>query len=213
QEDLEPRPGHPGCIYGEMNMCLRPCQAVVSLEEYRGEVDRLAEFLNRDGTALLNSARGARDRLSEEMDFEEAARQHKRLERIQAVIGMRDELAHELNHLNGAAITKSCDPGAVNLWFLNGGWWQPPVVFPLNQLSGSLDRRLREVVEQLERSSGSSQERQEHLAILAGWRDSSFADGEWLSFDDFGHVPYRKLVHAVARQSGGAADPVDGKRP
>src|SRR5205085_1310455 len=26
QEDLAPRPDHPGCIYGEMGRCLRPCQ-------------------------------------------------------------------------------------------------------------------------------------------------------------------------------------------
>ena len=30
QENLEPSPQHPGCIYGEMNRCLRPCQQVVS---------------------------------------------------------------------------------------------------------------------------------------------------------------------------------------
>ena len=29
QEDLAPSPGHPGCMYGEMGMCLRPCQQVV----------------------------------------------------------------------------------------------------------------------------------------------------------------------------------------
>ena len=29
QEDLVPSPSHPGCIYGEMGMCLRPCQQVV----------------------------------------------------------------------------------------------------------------------------------------------------------------------------------------
>ena len=28
QEDLAPAPEHPGCIYGEMGMCLRPCQWV-----------------------------------------------------------------------------------------------------------------------------------------------------------------------------------------
>jgi excinuclease ABC subunit C len=33
QENLEPSPQHPGCIYGEMNMCLRPCQQVVSPED------------------------------------------------------------------------------------------------------------------------------------------------------------------------------------
>ena len=39
QEDLAPSPGHPGCIYGEMGKCLRPCQEAVSREEYAGEVE------------------------------------------------------------------------------------------------------------------------------------------------------------------------------
>ena len=30
QEDLQPSPDHPGCIYGEMAQCLRPCQAAVT---------------------------------------------------------------------------------------------------------------------------------------------------------------------------------------
>ena len=47
QENLEPRPDHPGCIYGEMSMCLRPCQQVVSVEEYRSEVNRVAHFLEK----------------------------------------------------------------------------------------------------------------------------------------------------------------------
>src|SRR5262249_27186180 len=34
QEDLIPSPDHPGCIYGEMAMCLRPCQEVVGAPEY-----------------------------------------------------------------------------------------------------------------------------------------------------------------------------------
>jgi excinuclease UvrABC nuclease subunit len=202
QEDLDPRPEHPGCIYGEMNLCLRPCQAVVSQEEYRSEAGRLADFLSREGFALLNAARGARDRLSEEMNFEEAARQHKRLERIQAVLGMRDELAHDLGHLNGVAVAGSADPGIVNLWFLSEGWWQPPVAFPLNELSGSLDRRLRDIVEGMQRSKGSVLERQEHLALLAAWRYSSFSSGEWVYFEDFRRVPYRKLVNAIARMHG-----------
>ena len=31
---------YPGCIYGEMGRCLRPCQQAVGMEEYRGETDR-----------------------------------------------------------------------------------------------------------------------------------------------------------------------------
>src|SRR5260370_3360626 len=44
QEDLQPSPEHPGCIYGEMNMCLRPCQRAVGVEENRNEVDRVLQL-------------------------------------------------------------------------------------------------------------------------------------------------------------------------
>src|SRR6202035_5349340 len=40
-ERLIPDPAHPGCIYGEMNQCLRPCQPAVTQEEYTTEVKRV----------------------------------------------------------------------------------------------------------------------------------------------------------------------------
>ena len=199
QEDLSPAATHPGCIYGEMNMCLRPCQEVVTAEEYATEAARVAEFLHGDGVELLNGARAARDRLSGEMDFEEAARQHRRAEKIEEVIASRDELAHDVEKLNGVAIAGAGKPDAVTLWFLLRGWWQAPLIFPLEELSGSLDKRLRELVERAVPWSGSVLERQEHLAILARWRYSSWADGEWLPFDSLSRVPFRKMVNAIAR--------------
>ena len=57
QEDLAPSPAHPGCIYGEMGMCLRPCQQVVGPAEYAHEVARVVEFLRTDGRSLLESHR------------------------------------------------------------------------------------------------------------------------------------------------------------
>ena len=57
------RRSHPGCIYGEMNRCLRPCQQAVTPEEYRGEVARLEQFLRTDGASLREPGRtGARPR-------------------------------------------------------------------------------------------------------------------------------------------------------
>ncbi len=202
QEDFDPSPAHPGCIYGEMGRCLRPCQQVVTVEEYRSEVQRVEEFLATDGRSLLVSVAAARDRLSEELNFEDAARQHSRLERIQQVLKWRDELARDIGRLSGVAVTPSSEPGEVQLWFLSAGVWLPPQRFPLGVAAGrpvSLDRRLREVVAGLEPPSVTLTERQEHLAILARWFYSSWRDGEWLAFDDFGSVPYRKLVHAIHR--------------
>src|SRR5438477_10301913 len=63
QENLEPSPQHPGCIYGEMNMCLRPCQQVVGIDEYRSEVSRVREFLTGNGASLISITGAARDRL------------------------------------------------------------------------------------------------------------------------------------------------------
>src|SRR5580698_5951945 len=61
EENLTPSPTHPGCIYGEMNRCLRPCQQAVSEDEYRGETARVEQFLRTGGASLLESASAARD--------------------------------------------------------------------------------------------------------------------------------------------------------
>lgn len=203
QEDLAPSPEHPGCIYGEMGMCLRPCQQVVGPDEYRHEVDRAAEFLASGGRSLLASIGKTRDRLSEEMDFEAAARQHKRLEKVQEVIRLADELARDLGRLHGVAITRSVEPGAVELWFVREGYWLPRRRFGFAMPEGriaSLDQRLREVFAALDPPPpAAARERQERLALLARWYYSSWRDGEWIALDDFPSIPYRRLVHAISR--------------
>src|SRR5690349_23710178 len=115
QEDLVPSPTHPGCIYGEMGMCLRPCQQVVGIAEYAHEVERVAEFLRTGGASVLDSISHTRDRLSEEMNFEEAARLHKRYEKVQEVLKLRDELAGDVDRLNGIAITRSLEIGRAHV--------------------------------------------------------------------------------------------------
>ncbi len=202
QEDLEPSPEHPGCIYGEMGMCLRPCQQVVGPEEYGHEAARVVEFLRTDGQSLAGAIEHSRDRLSEEMRFEEAARQHKRLEKVQEVLRLRDELAREIDHLAGVAVTRSLQADAVELWPVRGGYWQAPERFSFEVHEGktvSLDRRLRETFAAVEPHSLAMRERQEYLALLARWFYSSWRDGEWLAFDTWEDIPYRKLVNAVSR--------------
>jgi excinuclease ABC subunit C len=198
QENLEPSPLHAGCIYGEMNMCLRPCQQVVTREEYLSEVHRVEDFLTGNGAALVNVTSAARDRLSEEMDFEEAARQHKRLERIQEVLASRDDLVVDIDKLYGVAIAPSNVPDCVLLWFMCQGVWQAPRTFSLVSQQ-SLDARLRELVASIEPAVVPLPEKQEHLALLARWHYSTWSDGEWTGFRGLDQVPYRKLVRAISR--------------
>ena len=200
QENLEPGPQHPGCIYGEMNRCLRPCQQVVTREEYLSEVGRVEEFLRGNGGALLSVAMAARDRLSAEMNFEEAARQHKQLERIQGVLALRGDLVCDIDRLFGVAIAPCLVPDSVLLWFVCQGAWQAPVRFTLTSMV-SLDQRLRELVASIQPVAPQLAEKQEHLALLARWHYSSWSDGEWIGFPGLDRVPYKKLVRALSRVS------------
>jgi excinuclease ABC subunit C len=205
QENLEPSPQHPGCIYGEMNMCLRPCQQVVGIEEYRSEANRVGHFLETNGAAALSTAEAARDRLSEEMNFEGAARQHKRIERMENVLALREELVRDVERLYAIVITKSSLPDAVALWFCCRGWWQPKLDFLLTS-DVSLDRRLRDLIASLEPQQERMSDREEHLALLARWAYSSWRDGEMLVFDGLQHAPYRKLVRAISKVHSAAPE-------
>jgi hypothetical protein len=198
QENLEPGPQHPGCIYGEMNRCLRPCQQAVSREEYLSEVERVEEFLTGNGAAMISVASAARDRLSMEMNFEEAARQHKRLERIQSVLAVRGDLVCDIDALFGVAVAPCLVPDSVLLWFVCQGAWQAPVRFPLTSMI-SLDQRLRELVGSIQPVMPPLAEKQEHVALLARWRYSTWSDGEWIGFPGLDQAPYRKLVRAISR--------------
>jgi hypothetical protein len=62
-----------------------------------------------------------------------------------------------------------------------------------------MDHRLRQTVAALTAQKLTIRERQEYLALLARWYYSSWRDGEWLSFQSYDEIPYRKLVHAIAR--------------
>jgi excinuclease ABC subunit C len=206
QEDLVPSPQHPGCIYGEMGMCLRPCQEVVGPAEYGHEVARVVEFLRTDGRSLLDAIAHSRDRLSEEMLFEDAARQHKRYEKVQEVLKQADDLARDIDRLNGVALTRSLAADAVEMWFVREGVWQEPRRFSFEVQEGktvSLDQKLRETFATVTARKLTVRERQEYLALMARWYYSSWRDGEWLGFESYQDIPYRKLVNAVSRVAGG----------
>jgi excinuclease UvrABC nuclease subunit len=202
QEDLAPSPQHPGCIYGEMGMCLRPCQQLVGIDEYAHEVTRVVDFLATGGRSLLHSVMTARDRLSAEMQFEEAARQHKQVEKIQEVLKLRDEMACHIDQLNGIAVTPSAEPDEVELSFVRGGQWQGFRRLGFELVEGkpiSLDRKLREIMADAGTKKWSVRDRQDYLAILARWFYSTWRDGEFLTFERFEDVPYRKVVNAISR--------------
>jgi len=206
QEDLAPRPDHPGCIYGEMSRCLRPCQQAVGIEEYRAEAARVAEFLTSNGKSLATPAAHARERLSTEMDFEGAALMHQRVQRIHEVMGLEDEMARAIDALNAITVTRGNGPDSVELGWLRSGSWQgfSQLEFaPADGASVSLDARVRELALSAPSIATHGIERMEHLAVLARWLYSSWCDGEMLLVDDWSKIPYRRVVNAVSRIAHG----------
>ena len=144
--------------------------------------------------------RSARDRLSAELDFEAAARQHRRVEQIEELLRLREHLACDVERLCGVAVQPSIIPGAVSLWFLISGTWQPLLAFSvLPNESAPMDRRLREAAASLAPVRVPASDRAEHLAILARWYYSSWRDGFWIGGESIDRISYRRLVSAISK--------------
>jgi excinuclease ABC subunit C len=200
-ETLSPSPDHPGCIYGEMNLCMRPCQMAVSADEYRVEVSRVREFLESNGRHYLSVLSSARDRASAGTEFEEAARLHKQLEAVKSVLALRDDLVRDVAELNGVALTRASADRRLALWPMIAGSWQSPVFFDFSQHeadSKSLDGHVRETLLPHMTNPKEAETVLDHIAILSRWYYSSSCDGRWFGFRTPADLNYRKLVREIS---------------
>ena len=214
-EEIRPDPAHPGCVYGEMSMCLRPCQAVVTQEAYLQEVSQVREFLGSEGRSLLRRLEEDRARASEALDYEQAGHVHKRLEKVQAVLSQPElawkaGLATDLERLNGIVVQPSAASQAVEMFPVWRGFLLRAVSLSLapDAETGqpvSLDARLREALASL--ALKPSGRRTEHLALLARWFYRGTRKGEFVGFESYEKLPYRRLVNTIGRISRGAAQP------
>jgi excinuclease ABC subunit C len=198
---LAPHTDHPGCIYGEMNQCLRPCQCAVTAQEYGTEAARVEDFLSTNGKSTLTALSAARDRACEDTDFEQAAQLHKRLERVNAAAGARQEVVTEIHHFDGVALTRASERRQFRLWPMLQGLWQDCVTLDFSAEESqpkSLDHELRERLSQSLSAPRSTGQRLEELAIFARWYFSSWRDGEWFPFRTLADLNYRRLVRQIS---------------
>jgi hypothetical protein len=183
-------------------MCLRPCQAASTPEQYRGETGRVADFLSSRGDSLIRQLEAERDAASTALEFEAAAKIHRRLEKTRDALKLNEDLARDVDRLYGVVVQRAVDPRVVDLWFLCQGGIQPRVRLDLAPADGqpiSLDRRLQEAILAAEFKRRPPRERAEHLALLVRWYASSWRAGELLLFEGLDRIPYRKLVRVISR--------------
>jgi excinuclease ABC subunit C len=119
-------PTFPGCIYSEMKMCLAPCFAGCTKEEYDIEVRRLVEFLDSNGNSLRTALEDERERASSDLDFERAAALHKRLEKTDDALRFRPELARRIADLHAVILQRAAGDQSIGVFGVHGGRLREP---------------------------------------------------------------------------------------
>jgi hypothetical protein len=190
-------PAFAGCIYSEMKMCLAPCFAACSKEEYDAEVERLAQFLESSGKSLLAAYETERDLASEDLDFEKAAALHKRIDKLNDTLRTSPELARRIQDLDAVVLQRAAEEQSIAAFIVRRGRIAEPFFVRFAELA-SQPRSVEHVFrERLEGEPPPSGELGEQLALLARWYYSSPREGEILFREK--DWPYRRILRACSR--------------
>jgi excinuclease ABC subunit C len=200
-------PSFPGCIYSEMKMCLAPCFAGCTKEEYDVEVNRLVAFLETGGGSLRGGFEQERERASEQLDFERAAAIHKKLEKLDDVLRGRQELARRIQDLNAVILQRTPEEQTIAMYAVRGGRLAEPSYLRFGDTSQprSAEETVRAYLEDVMNAAPpaaanikqSAAELGEHLGLVARWFFSNPREGEiFFREKDW---PYRRILRACAR--------------
>lgn len=129
--ELHPSPDDPGCIYGEIQKCLAPCQARCTDEQYGAEAAGALAFLRTHGASAREPVEAERDRASTDMRFEDASALHAKVQKLKSTAALIDDVVQPLAdfraallvpcHASGVADSEASSVPAVALYvFANG---------------------------------------------------------------------------------------------
>ncbi len=206
-------PTFPGCIYSEMKMCLAPCFAGCTKEEYDAEVQRLVQFLDTNGNSLRAAIEDERERASADLDFERAAQLHKRIEKLDAALRFRPELPHRIADLDAVILQRAAEDQSIGVFGIHGGRLAEPFFLRFGEIASQPRSAEHIFKDYLEGNAAAAQngekpataistttareELSEHLALVSRWFYSNPRDGEiFFREKDW---PYRKILRACSR--------------
>ena len=191
-------PAFPGCIYSEMKMCLAPCFAGCSKEEYDVEVQRLVRFLETSGGSMRASIEEEREKASEQLDFERAAALHKKIEKLDEVLRGHPELTRRIQDLDAVILQRTAEEQTIGVYAVRGGRLDEPFFLRFAEIA-SQPRSAEQIFrDYLERDAASaSGDIGEHLWLVARWYYSNPREGEiFFREKDW---PYRRILRACSR--------------
>jgi len=210
-------PEFPGCLYSEMKMCLAPCFAGCSKEEYDAEVTRLVSFLDTGGASLRGAMEQERERASAELDFERAAAFHKKIEKLDDVLRGQPELARRIQELDAVILQRTAEEQTTALYAVRGGRLAEPFVLRFGDTSQprSAEEAVREYLETAQAGTPGLNARQsaaelsEHLWLVARWFFSNPREGEiFFREKDW---PYRRILRGCSRLLAPKKEPGEGE--
>ena len=203
-DDLHPDPKFPGCIYSEMKMCLAPCFQGCTDDEYGVEVDRVRAYFDSSGESLVREISGLRDSASANLEFENAAALHVRLEKLKPVLTQVAEIVHRIERLAGVMVQPCAAGQSVTLFRIDAARISGPATFPIQSdehtKSQSMEARVQEALAGIPPADAKTAlETMEHLAILKRWYYRSSRIGEMFFADEKGTLPLRRMVRGISR--------------
>jgi excinuclease ABC subunit C len=203
-DDLHPDPKFPGCIYSEMKMCLAPCFKGCTDQEYQAEVGRVQTYFDSRGESLVREISTQRDAASTNLEFENAAALHARVDKLKPLLGQLPEIVQRIDSLAGVIVQRSPDPESVCLFRLAAGCLSGPEIFAIqaseHAKSQSMESRVREALAAFPPMEPTTAlETMEHLALLRRWYYRSSRMGEIFFADPQGVLPMRRIVRGIAR--------------
>ena len=208
-------PSFPGCIYSEMKMCLAPCFAGCSKEEYDAEVARLVQFLDTNSLSLQDALEQDRELASEQLDFEKAAAIHKKIEKLDDVLRGKADVSRRIQDLDLVILQKGTEPQSIGFFAFRAGRLAEPFFFQFADTGkpASAEEKVRDYLESVASAvptaattpKQSAAELGEHLGLLARWFFSSPREGEiFFREKDW---PYRRILRACSRLLSPKKDP------
>jgi excinuclease ABC subunit C len=203
-DDLQPDPKFPGCIYSEMKMCLAPCFKGCSDEEYHAEVVRVQTYFDSGGDSLLREMSAQRDQASANLEFENAAALHARIDKLKPVVSQSPEIVHRIDRLSGVMVQPSPAPKSVIFFRIDAGRISGSALFLIQSAehtkSQSMESRVQVALAAIPISElKTAIEVMEHLALLKRWYYRGSRVGEIFVADDHGALPLRRIVRGISR--------------
>jgi excinuclease ABC subunit C len=222
-------PSFPGCIYSEMKMCLAPCFAGCSKEEYDAEVGRVVAFLATGGASLTAELEREREAASEALDFERAAAVHRRIEKAAEALRGLPDLARRIEDLNAVVLQRAAEENTVAVFAVRAGRIEEPRMLRFTELATeprSVEQILREWLEgagdpaslpaKAATTQQSFRELEDQLSLLARWfhkkprvgeiffrestaRSSAASAQDEASARRNSEWPYRRILRACSR--------------